>query len=141
MTAFFANASGVTNPGTMCAPSMITSVPSFTARSIKAFTPTDTADTWSRKPTSTASSARVLFTFTTSPVSKDDVYSVGMNSFEKVPFITSRIASVEMTRTIPRRAASCVATVDFPTPVPPPIKMIIGMSRLPTDIHFSYEAA
>jgi hypothetical protein len=42
--------------------------------------------------------------------------------------MTSRIASVATTRTIPSRAASWVAIVDFPTPVAPPIRITSGTS-------------
>jgi hypothetical protein len=40
-----------------------------------------------------------------------------------------------MTRTIPSRAASWVATVDFPTPVAPPITITSGTSSAVTSCH------
>ncbi len=45
-----------------------------------------------------------------------DVCSVGISSGENIDRMTSRIASVATTRTMPSRAASCVAIVDLPDP-------------------------
>ena len=111
-------------PGTTCAPSMIRCVPSIAARSTSACTPTATAAVCSRNPTTTSSfdggSRR------TEPASNDDACSVGMSSWENSARITSRIASVATTRTIPSRVASWVASVDLPTPVAPPISTTSG---------------
>ena len=58
-----------------------------------------------------------------------------MSSGESMERMTSRMASVATTRTMPNRVASCVAIVDFPTPVAPPIKMTSGTSRPSTERH------
>ena len=103
---------------------MIRCVPSIAARSTSACTPTATAAVCSRNPTTTSSfdggSRR------TEPASNDDACSVGMSSWENSARITSRIASVATTRTIPSRVASWVASVDLPTPVAPPISTTSG---------------
>ena len=51
-----------------------------------------------------------------------------MNSSEKNARIVWRITSVDVTRVIPRRCATSVATLDLPLPVPPPIITTIGRS-------------
>ena len=86
--------------------------------------PTATAAVCSRNPTTTSSfegGSR-----STEPASNDDACNVGMSSWENSARITSRIASVATTRTMPRRVASCVASVDLPTPVAPPISTTSG---------------
>ena len=60
----------------------------------------------------------------------DDTCRVGISSAESIARMTSRIASVATTRTIPRRAASWVAIVDLPTPVAPPIRITSGTSSV-----------
>jgi hypothetical protein len=59
----------------------------------------------------------------------DDTCRVGIISAESIARITSRIASVAITRTMPSLTASCVAIVDLPTPVAPPIRITSGTSR------------
>ncbi len=112
---------------------MIMLMPSTAARSSRASTPTATADTCSRNPTTTAS--LVGGSRKASPASNDDMYRAGISSLENTPRMTSRTASVATTRTMPRRVASWVAMVDFPTPVAPPISTIRGMSRASTSRH------
>ena len=51
-----------------------------------------------------------------------------MNSFAKKARIVWRTKSVEVTRVIPSRYATSVATVDLPVPVPPPTSRITGRS-------------
>ena len=51
-----------------------------------------------------------------------------MNSGEKNARIVWRMKSVEVTRVIPSRCATSVATVDLPVPVAPPISSTIGTS-------------
>ncbi len=51
-----------------------------------------------------------------------------MKSLEKKARIVWRMKSVDVTRVIPKRYASSVATVDFPVPVAPPMKTMIGRS-------------
>ena len=58
-----------------------------------------------------------------------------MSSGESIERMTSRIASVATTRTMPRRAASWVAIVDLPTPVAPPIRITSGTSSRSTSRH------
>ena len=53
-----------------------------------------------------------------------------MNSSEKNARIVWRTKSVEVTRVMPSRCATSVATVDLPVPVAPPTSTTIGMSRL-----------
>ena len=96
---------------------MITLVPSRAARSIRARIPTATAAVCSRNPTMTGSTGRGSRSAVSA--SNDDVYRVGISSPENMARMTSRTASVGITRTIPSRAAICVAMVDFPTPVAP----------------------
>ena len=60
---------------------------------------------------------------------------MGISSGESIDRITSRIASVATTRTMPRRAASWVAIVDLPTPVVPPIRITSGTSSRSTSRH------
>ena len=55
--------------------------------------------------------------------------------------MTSRMASVGMTRVMPSRLASMVAIVDFPTPVAPPSKMTSGTSRRLTVCHLANDSA
>ena len=112
---------------------MMRLVPSIAARSSSAFTPTATAAVCSRNPTTTAS--RDGGSRRTCPASNDEACSDGMSSRENIARITSRMASVATTRTIPSRAASCVAIVDFPTPVAPPISTTIGTSSASTSRH------
>ena len=52
----------------------------------------------------------------------------GMNAREKNARIVCRTKSVDVTRVMPKRYASSVATVDLPVPVAPPMKTIIGRS-------------
>ena len=61
--------------------------------------------------------------------------SVGISSDDSIERMTSRIASVATTRTMFRRAASCVAIVDLPTPVVPPIRITSGTSSSSTSRH------
>ena len=51
-----------------------------------------------------------------------------MKSLEKNARIVWRTKSVEVTRVMPKRYASSVATVDLPVPVAPPMKTMIGRS-------------
>ena len=110
-------------------------VPSVAARSTNALIPTATAAVCSRKPSSSASDEVPGGSRSARSAWNDDVCSVGINSDESIERITSRIASVATTRTMPSRAASCVAIVDLPTPVVPPIRMTSGTSRRSTSRH------
>ncbi len=112
----------------MWAPSTSRSVPSTTARDTRRLTPTDTARTCWRKPAITESaspggSRRWRAT------SNDDACRLGIIASVKMPRMTSRMASVEMIRTMPNRAATAVATVDLPTPVDPPMSTMRGPER------------
>jgi hypothetical protein len=51
-----------------------------------------------------------------------------MNSWEKNARIVCRMKSVDVTRVMPSRYAISVATVDFPVPVAPPTRIMIGRS-------------
>ena len=73
--------------------------------------------------------------------SKLDVWSVGISSSVNIDRMTSRMASVGMMRVIPSRPASWVATVDFPTPVAPPMRMMRGRSMRFTTCHLANESA
>ena len=115
---------------------MIRLCPSRAARSISASIPTDTAAVCSRKPTMTLSSDRPGGSRSASPAANEDVYSVGINASVNMARMTSRIASVATTRTMFSRTASCVASVDLPTPVAPPISTTIGTSSARTSSHF-----
>ena len=110
-------------------------VPSVAARSISASMPTETAAVCSRNPTIRASAAFDGGSRSAASAWNDDVWSVGISSGESIDRMTSRIASVATTRTMPRRAASCVAIVDLPTPVAPPIRITSGTSRRSTSRH------
>jgi hypothetical protein len=74
-------------------------------------------------------------------VSKDELCSVGSSSSLNIARITSRIASVGITRVIPSRAASIVAIVDLPAPVAPPTRMTSGVASRRTVCHFAYRSA
>jgi hypothetical protein len=100
-----------------------------------ALIPTATADVCSRKPTMTLSAGRGGGSRRAESASNEEVYSVGMSSLESMARMTSLMASVATTRTMPRRAASWVAMVDLPTPVAPPINTTRGTSRLPISCH------
>ena len=110
-------------------------VPSVAARSIRALIPTDTAAVCSRNPTTSASAVLIGGSRIARSAWNDDTCSVGISSGESIARMTSRIASVATTRTMPRRAASWVAIVDFPTPVAPPIRITTGTSRCSTRCH------
>ena len=116
----------------MCAPSITMLVPSVAARSISALMPTATAAVCSRKPSSSASDVVPGGSRSAWSAWNDDVCRVGISSDDSIERITSRIASVATTRTMPSRAASCVAIVDLPTPVVPPIRITSGTSRRST---------
>ena len=73
--------------------------------------------------------------------SKLDVCSVGISSSLNIDRMTSRMASVGMIRVMPRRPASWVATVDLPTPVALPMRMISGRSMRLTTCHLMKESA
>ena len=62
------------------------------------------------------------------PASKLEWWIAGMKSSEKNARIVWRMKSVDVTRVIPKRYASSVATVDLPVPVAPPMKTMIGRS-------------
>ena len=53
-----------------------------------------------------------------------------MNSREKNARIVWRTKSVDVTRVIPSRCATSVATVDLPVPVAPPMSTTIGSVEL-----------
>ena len=123
------------NPGTTWTPSITMLVPSAAARLISASMPTETAAVCSRKPATSASERRVG-SRTTVSVWNDETWSVGISSAESIERITSRIdPSVATTRTMPSRCARCVAIVDFPTPVAPPIRITSGTSSRSTSCH------
>ena len=110
-------------------------VPSVAARSISALMPTATAAVCSRNPSRRASAELPGGSRSAWSAWNEDVCSVGMSSGESIERMTSRIASVATTRTMPSRAASCVAIVDLPTPVAPPIRITSGTSRRSTSRH------
>ena len=116
---------------------MTTLVPSTAARSTRARMPTATAAVCSRNPTMTRSVGLGGGSRSVASASKEDAYSVGMSSLVKRARMTSRMASVATTRTMPSRTASWVAMVDFPTPVAPPIMMTRGTSRFLISRHLS----
>ena len=70
-------------------------------------------------------------------VSNDEVCSVGSRSPLNIARMTSRMASVGMTRVMPRRLASMVATVDLPAPVAPPRRMMSGRASRRSVCHLS----
>jgi hypothetical protein len=51
-----------------------------------------------------------------------------MNFRDRNARIVCRTKSVDVTRVIPSRYATSVATVDLPVPVAPPIRRMIGRS-------------
>ncbi len=116
----------------MCTPSIIMFTPSWTARLMTRSTPVDTAAVCSRKPTMTGFAPRGTGTLSALHASNVLSCSAGSRSREKMPRMTSRTASVDVMRVMPRRCAISVAMVDFPTPVVPPIMMMSGLSILPS---------
>ena len=62
--------------------------------------------------------------------SNEEWWTAGMKSWEKNARTTWRSWSVAITRVMPSRPASCVATVDLPTPVTPPSSTSSGRSSL-----------
>src|SRR3954447_24386772 len=104
-----------TIPGTRWTPSSTSDQSSSSARSDEAPTPTSTFRACCTKPYSTGSSASGY----TSPASKLDWWMAGMNAREKKARIVCRTKSVDVTRVMPKRYASSVATVDLPVPVAP----------------------
>ena len=88
--------------------------------------PTETALTCSRNPTTRRSPGEDTGIRRAASALNDETYRVGISSWETAARSTSRMASVEITRVMPSRAASCVATVDLPTPVAPPRRMMSG---------------
>ena len=139
--ALFSKRARSRKPGTMCAPSMMRSVPSDTARLTRASMPTDTADVCSRKPMITGSALRGSGWRTRRAASNDEVCRLGNRSAVNIDRMTSRMASVGMTRVMPSRLASMVAMVDLPTPVAPPSRITSGRSRRCTICHLENDSA
>ena len=140
-TALPSNRSRSKNPGTTWAPSTMRSVPSETARLTRASMPTATADTCSRNPMMTGSALRGSGWRTRRAASNDDVCRLGNRSAVNIDRMTSRMASVGMTRVMPSRLASMVAMVDLPTPVAPPSRITSGRSRRCTICHLENDSA